>query len=121
MIYNVNYDSFTKIAETAGTMQNIKFGNQRGSIVEMSHETVMGSGILVEPGGRHYFSGTDIYLRCAEEGQTAEVRVVPFNVDVGGGGSSGGAVGQGVMIDGETYHVIDTTDTDDLIDSYFPD
>ena len=115
MIYTVSSDSFTKISESSGTLQSDKWN------IEMSNEATPNSGIVFRKGEEHSFNGTDIYLRCNEEGKTTTVRVVPFTVDGGGGGSSGGAVGQGVMIDGETYHVIDSTDSDDLIDSYFPD
>lgn len=115
MIYTVNSDSFTKISESSGTLQSDDWD------IEISNEATEDSGILIQKKQTHSFSGTDFYLRCAQDGKTTTVRVVPFIVDGGGGGSSGGAVGQGIKIDGETYHVIDSTDTDDLIDSYFPD
>ena len=116
MEYLVTSESATKISETFGTIQNQRTSDP----VEVSNDA-SSSGIVLGSGEIFSFNNTEIYLRCVGDNKTAIVRVVPFIVDGGGGGSSGGAVGQGVTIDGETYHVIDTTDTDDLIDSYFPD
>lgn len=114
MIYRVTSDSFTKISEQSGTLQNV----DPVCTVEMSNNTTFNNGILVYPHQKHTFSGTDIYLRCADEGNTAEVHVVPFTLDGKGGGSSGN---DGVVIDGTAYHVADTDSFEDRLNEYFPD
>lgn len=116
MEYIVTSESATKILETSGTLQNKDKVNE----VEIS-DSPTSSGFILKPSDYIRLNDTQLYARCVGNNQTANIGTYPFYVDGGGGGSSGGAVGQGVMIDGETYHVIDTTDTDDLIDSYFPD
>ncbi len=83
MVYDIHFDSFTKINEASGTVQNI--GEYP---IEMSETPTFNNGIVILPNQKNTFSGTDIYLRCTEEGFKSEVRVVPFIVDVKGGDSS---------------------------------
>lgn len=84
MEYIVTSDSFTKISETAGTLQNLDKENE----IEMSESPVFDSGLRVKTGEKLNFSNTDIYLRCVKDGGTAIVRIVPFSVDVKGGDDS---------------------------------
>ena len=80
MLYTITGD-FTKITETSGTIQNTS------SIytIEMSATGTQDSGILIYPLHKHSFADTDVYLRCVDGG-SVEVRVVPFELDAGGGG-----------------------------------
>ena len=71
MIYQLEYDSFTKLAETSGTIQNCS-----GYKVEITDEPIFNSGILINEGKSLNFSGTDIYVRCTEEGKKAKIRFV---------------------------------------------
>lgn len=80
-------DDFVQINETSGTVQNASKIN----IVEVSDSTVKGSGIMLYPMDRFTFS-TSIYARCIESGG-AEVRVVPFEAGVQGGGGDGSGTG----------------------------
>lgn len=115
MVYTVTSDSATKISESSGTIQN----HSRDWDIEISNSAYFTDKILLYPRQNYSFSNMDVYLRCAEQGRFAEVFVVPFSVDAKGGGGS--SSGQGVVIDGTTYHVAESADTDDLIDEYFPD
>ena len=78
MIYNVT-SSFTRISETAGTIQN----NSYIYPIEVSNQAVADSGILLYPLNKFSFSGTQLYLRCIEGGGRAEIRIVPFTLDFG--------------------------------------
>lgn len=78
MIYNVT-SSFTRITETAGTIQN----NSYIYPIEVSNQAVADSGILLYPLNKFSFSGTQLYLRCIEGGGRAEIRIVPFTLDFG--------------------------------------
>lgn len=86
MNYAVN-KTFTKIAESSGTLQNAS----KFLFVEVSNTTVEGSGFLVPPLRSITFDTAPLYVRCAN-GSGAEVRCVPFKVK---GGSSGGGSGSG--------------------------
>lgn len=86
MNYAVN-KTFTKIAESSGTLQNAS----KFLFVEVSNTTVEGSGFLVPPLRSITFDTEPLYVRCAN-GSGAEVRCVPFKVK---GGSSGGGSGSG--------------------------
>ncbi len=82
MVYLLSND-FTKISETTGTVQN----TSHIYTIEMAQSNVKDSGIFIYPLHQHSFNGTDIYLRCVD-GAGAEARVVPFEVDLKGGGGS---------------------------------
>ena len=115
MVYEITADSFTKISESSGTIQNA----DGGVTVEVTNDTLSG-GIFLGATQKITFNNTDIYMRCTKEGDKAQIRVVPFIVDAKGGGG-GSSAGQGIVIDGTTYHVSENSDVDDLIDEYFPD
>ena len=81
MLYNLT-DQFIKINETTGTIQNTSHIYS----VEVSHSPDNVGGILLFPLQKVSFSNQTIYLRCIDG--ESEARVVPFEVDSGGGGSS---------------------------------
>lgn len=85
MRYVVSGD-FTKISETSGTIQNV--GNVYP--VEISDKDEADSGILLYPLNKISFTDKTLYIRCTEANGQAEIHVVPFTVDLGGGTSSGG-------------------------------
>lgn len=70
-------DTFTQISETSGTIQNAS----RIYNVEISNQAVVDSGILLFPLNKFSFSDTTLYIRCADKGGWAEIRVVPFLLD----------------------------------------
>lgn len=78
-------DTFTQISETSGTIQNAS----RIYNVEISNQAVVDSGILLFPLNKFSFSDTTLYIRCADKGGWAEIRVVPFLVDFGTASSGG--------------------------------
>ena len=86
MIYSVAND-FVKINETSGTIQNTS------SIfsVEISDKAEIDSGLILPPLNKISFSDKTLYARCIDENMRAELRVVPFVVDMGVGSSSGGS------------------------------
>lgn len=69
MIYSLSTD-FTKIAETAGTIQNVSHINT----IEMAASNVKNSGILIYPLQSTSFSGDNVYLRGVDG--AAEARVL---------------------------------------------
>ena len=81
-------NDFQKINVTSGTIQNV----DPAYTVELSDSADSDSGIFLFPHNKYSFSGTTLYARCFEQGRRAEVRVVPFAVDLGSGGSSGATV-----------------------------
>ena len=107
MRYVVSGD-FTKISETAGTIQNV--GNVYP--VEVSDKAEPDSGILLYPLNKISFSDKTLYMRCTEVGGQAEIHVVPFTVDSVGGTSSGGISTVGNVATDEQI--------DDLLDDLFP-
>lgn len=84
MIYKVTAETFTKINERTGTLQN----THQAYSVEMSNNANFDNSIIVYPLHKHTFSNTAIYLRCINAGEEVEVRVIPFEIDVGSGGGS---------------------------------
>ena len=103
MLYNVT-DQFTKLAETAGTIQNVS----NIFSVEVSDTAEPNSGFLLFPLNKISVASTQLYVRCVDG--TAEVRVVPFvdnSVTSSGGTSSAGNVATDEQID-------------DLLDDIFP-
>ena len=104
MLYNVT-DQFTKLAETAGTIQNVS----NIFSVEVSDKAEPNSGFLLFPLNKISVASTQLYVRCVDG--TAEVRVVPF-VDNSAGTSSGGASSAGNVATDEQI--------DDLLDDIFP-
>lgn len=107
MRYVVSND-FTKISETAGTIQNV--GNVYS--VEVSDKAEPDSGILLYPLNKISFSDKTLYIRCTEADGQAEIHVVPFTVDSGGGTSSGGISTAGNVATDEQI--------DNLLDDLFP-
>ena len=108
MVYKITFDSFTKINEQAGTIQNV--GDY---IIEMSESPTFDSGILILPNQKSTFNNTDIYLRCTEQGFSSEVRVVPFILDAKGGDDSyvDTTALKSVTLDGNTLNFYTSSDT----------
>ena len=99
MLYTAT-NSFSKINETGGTIQN----TSQISAVEVSKEQVDNSGILLYPLGKFSFSGETLYIRCVDNNAEAVVRVVPFTVNMGagsGGSSSNDSGNSGIATDEE--------------------
>ena len=67
-------DQFTKLSETAGTIQNV--GNIYS--VEVSDKAEADSGILLYPLNQISFKSPIVYVRCTDSGGWAEIRVVSF-------------------------------------------
>ena len=113
MVYKISADSFNKINERSGTLQNIDSGYS----IEMSDNETFDNGILVYPHQKHTFHNTDVYLRCTQDKATAEVRVVPFEID--NGGTSGSAV---IYSDTTVanYDVASPSEVDSMLDNFFP-
>lgn len=84
MIYKITAESCTKINERTGTLQN----THQAYSVEMSNSANFDSSIIVYPLHKHTFNNTDIYLRCINVDEEVDVRVIPFEIDVGSGGGS---------------------------------
>ena len=70
---------FVKINETRGTIQN----TSSVYTVEVSDKATADSGFLLYPLNKMSFDG-EVYLRCAEGGRRALIRVVPFLINAGG-------------------------------------
>lgn len=83
MLYKVTGE-FIQLAETVGTVQN----NSYIYPVEVSDKAVADSGVLLYPLNKFSFSGTKLYMRCVDDGAWAQIRVVPFVVDLGGSATS---------------------------------
>ena len=83
MLY-IASDSFIKVAETKGTIQN----NSQCYSVEISDDAVPGNGFILYPLNRISFTGS-VYLRCIESGKHAPVNVVSFVVNAAAGSSGG--------------------------------
>lgn len=98
MIYSVT-NEFLKITETTGTIQNSSYIFD----IEISHKPENDSGILLRPLNKYSFSDQTIYLRCI--GGAAEVRVVPFTVDMGTAASSASS---------SAFDTFDQGDLDDI-------
>ena len=84
MIYLAK-QTFTQIAESSGTIQNIS----RIFPVEVSDKAEADSGILLYPLNKFSYSGKTLFVRCIEAGGWAEIRVVPFEINVANFVSSG--------------------------------
>lgn len=67
-------DQFTKLSETAGTIQNV--GNIYS--VEVSDKAEADSGILLYPLNQISFKSPIVFVRCTDSGGCAEIRVVSF-------------------------------------------
>ena len=83
MLYTLT-NSFTRISETTGTIQNTSSRS-----VEVSDRQSLGSGVVLKPGEIFSFSDSTYYARC--EGARAVVRVVPFMMGAGGSATASSA------------------------------
>lgn len=101
-------NQFTQITETSGTIQNV--GNVYP--VEISDKAEPDSGILLYPLNKISFTDKTLFMRCTEANGQAEIHVVPFTVDSGGGTSSGGT--------SAPTNVATDEQIDDLLDDLFP-
>lgn len=98
MIYMCGHE-FIRISETSGTVQN----ESNINTIEMSQSNEPNSGILIYPLQKHSFSDSEIYLRCIDG--AARARVVPFKIDMKGGGS--GNIVNGTLILGSASSTVD--------------
>lgn len=110
MQYLVGKDSFTKINETKGTIQNAS----KITTIEVSNAPVPGSGILLSPTSKFTFEIDGVYVRCVD-GAGAEVRVVPFEVAGEGGG---GGVGT-IILDGTEFRIATNAEIAAMLDDNF--
>ncbi|MBR0062215.1 MAG: hypothetical protein IJP68_12140 [Selenomonadaceae bacterium] len=97
MRYNITGD-FTKITETAGTIQNVS----NVYTVEVSDKAEADSGIFLYPLNKFSFTDKTLFVRCVDINGHAEIRVTDFPVDSGGivsGGSSSANVATDEQID----------------------
>ena len=108
MIYMCG-DTFIKIDETSGTVQN----ESNINTIEMSQSIEPNSGILIYPLQKHSFNDSDIYLRCVDG--AARARVVSFKVDAKGGEDNVA----GFVIAGESYAVASHVEISNLLDDIF--
>ena len=114
-------DEFTKISETTGTIQNMS----NVYAVEVSNKAEADSGIILYPLNRISVTLSECYLRCVDGGN-AEVRVVPFEVDVTRGGGSSAAGTSNLtdvfrsleVIDGKVNFYGTTDKSGDILDSF---
>ena len=106
MLYSIASE-FVKINETRGTIQN----TSSVYTVEISDKATADSGFLLYPLNKMSFDG-EVYLRCAEGGGRALIRVIPFFVNSGGGASD-----SSVTVDDSL--VIADEDLDTLLDEAF--
>ncbi len=106
MLYSIASE-FVKINETRGTIQN----TSSVYTVEVSDKATADSGYLLYPLNKMSFDG-EVYLRCAEGGGRALIRVVPFLVNSGGGASD-----SSVTVDDSL--LIADEDLDTLLDEAF--
>lgn len=103
MLYEVS-NSFVKIDETQGIIQNASSGND----IEVSDEATTNSGIILKPGESLSFSGTDIYVRTIGNKNSA-VRVVPFVQGFTAGSTSGSSVAEDLASDYTSILISSTT------------
>ena len=106
MLYSIASE-FVKINETRGTIQN----TSSVYTVEVSDKATADSGYLLYPLNKMSFDG-EVYLRCAEGGGRALIRVVSFLVNSGGVASE-----SSVTVDDSL--VIADEDLDTLLDEAF--
>ena len=106
MLYSIA-NEFLKINETRGTIQN----TSSVYTVEVSDKATADSGYLLYPLNKMSFDG-EVYLRCAEGGGRALIRVVSFLVNSGGVASE-----SSVTVDDSL--VITDEELDTLLDEAF--
>ena len=106
MLYSIASE-FVKINETHGTIQN----TSSVYTVEVSDKAEIDSGFLLMPLNKMSFDG-EVYLRCAEGGGRALIRVVSFLVNSGGVASE-----SSVTVDDSL--VITDEELDTLLDEAF--
>ena len=104
MRYNVTGE-FTKITETAGTIQNVS----NIYPVEVSDKAEADSGIFLYPLNKFSFSDKTLFVRCVDINGHAEIRVTEFPVDSGS-----------VSTGGSSANVATDEQVDDILDDLFP-
>lgn len=110
MTYEIT-NEFTKINETSGTVQNL--GNPFS--VEVTNKAERNSGFLLFPLQKFSFSGQTIYVRCVEEGEKAEIRVIPFVTDSANTATGGSSHATNV----DDSLVANDEEIDNLLDNIF--
>lgn len=99
-------DSFAEIPMTTGIIQNVS-----DNIIELSSNETMDNGILLKPYDMFSFSDTTLYARCYNGGG-GYIRVVPFEVDLKGGGGS-----STIIVEGGELPVATDADIENLLNS----
>ena len=87
MIYTIT-DSFTKLSERSGTIQNSCIYP-----IEVSNKAQPGTGITLRPNEKISFANLTVYVRS--ESLKGEIRVVPFIIGTVDSSSSGGGSSSG--------------------------
>ena len=79
MVYLVNYDTYTIIPETTGTIQNgdTLFDLELNIFDQASNAATK---ITLNPSDLQAFTGKSVKIRCLEPGATIPAYVVPFVV-----------------------------------------
>lgn len=79
MYYLADYDSYTEVAETTGTIQNgdTIFDMELRVINLPTSDTAT---LKLNPGDTQVFVDKKIYIRCLEEGKKIPARVVPIKL-----------------------------------------
>lgn len=79
MTYLADYDTYTKIAETTGTIQNgdTLFDLELKIFDPPTSETAR---FMLNPGDIQAFADKEIYIRCLEPKEKIRANVVPFIV-----------------------------------------
>lgn len=77
MQYLADYDTYTKIAETTGTIQNADtiFDLELKIFDPPTSETAR---FMLNPGDIQPFAGKEIYIRCLEPNEKIRANVVSF-------------------------------------------
>ena len=103
MRYLITPNEVTAINETSGTIQNIDQINK----VELSESTEFTNNIILYPSQAYNFQN-QLYARLFDSGDLpVELRVIPIQLDSGGGSSGGGAGDYTIASDTEFANMLD--------------
>ena len=103
MQYLITPNEVTAINETSGTIQNIDQINK----VELSESAEFTNNIILYPSQAYNFQN-QLYVRLFDSGDLpVELRVIPIQLDSGGGSSGGGDTDSGIATDDEFNKMLD--------------
>ena len=103
MNYLIKTNEVVQIAETSGTIQNIDQINK----VELSESAEFTNNIILYPLQKCTFQ-TQLYARLFDSGNLpVELRVIPIQLDSGGGTSGGGSGDYTIATDAEFTDMLD--------------